>query len=78
VFLPAGAAIAFSLPVALVLLAAAVLVTVWQFCWLQPRTGQTIGKNRIGIFVAPIGLTTLGARGARRSPRRRRQVHYSR
>jgi hypothetical protein len=74
VFLPAGAAVAVSLPVALILLTAAVVVTIWQFCWLQPRTGQTIGKNRVGIFVAPIGVTPLGARGGGR----RRQIHSSR
>jgi hypothetical protein len=78
VFLPAGAAVAFSLPVALVLLTAAVALTVWQFCSLQPRTGQTIGKNRVGIFVAPIGVTPLGVRGDRGDRRQRRQVHYSR
>ncbi len=73
VFLPAGAAVAVSAPVALILLTVAVVVTIWQFCWIQPRTGQTIGKNRVGIFVAPIGVTPLGGRGGRR-----RQVHYSR
>jgi uncharacterized RDD family membrane protein YckC len=62
VFLPAAIAMVFSPMVSVVLLVAAVAFTAWQVCRLQGRTGQTIGKNRVGIFVveeaslAPIGV----------------------
>jgi hypothetical protein len=44
-FIPALVALAFSLPIALVLLTMAALFTVLQLHVLQPRTGQTIGTR---------------------------------
>jgi uncharacterized RDD family membrane protein YckC len=65
VFLPAAIALAFSTTVGLVLLVAAVAFTAWQVCRLQGRSGQTIGKNRVGIFV--VGEASLAPIGVRRS-----------
>jgi hypothetical protein len=49
VFVPAVVALAFSFLAAVVLLVVAATFTIWQLRVLQPRTGQTIGKNRLGI-----------------------------
>ena len=65
VFLPAAIALVFSTTIGLVLLVAAVAVTAWQVCHLQGRSGQTIGKNRVGIFV--VGEASLAPIGVRRS-----------
>jgi len=53
VFVPAVVALAFSLPAALALVVMAGVFTVWQLRVLQRRTGQTIGKNRVGISRVP-------------------------
>ncbi len=68
VFAPALAALAFNATIALVLLVLASAFSVWQLSVLQGRTGQTIGKNRIGIFLvhesdlAPVGYRQAALR----------------
>ncbi|MDQ1393442.1 MAG: hypothetical protein QOF30_2419 [Acidimicrobiaceae bacterium] len=62
-FVPAAAALAFSPTIGIVLLVAAVVFTAWQVCHLQGRTGQTVGKHHVGIFVVDdAGLTPIGVR----------------
>jgi uncharacterized RDD family membrane protein YckC len=61
-FVPFVVAAAVSTTVSLVLLALAVAFSAWQVCGLQGRTGQTIGKRRVGLFLVreadsrPIGV----------------------
>ncbi|MDQ6613829.1 MAG: RDD family protein [Actinomycetota bacterium] len=65
VFVPFLVALAFSTAIGLVLLVAAVAFSGWQMSALQGRTGQTIGKNRVGIFlVQESNLAPIGARRA--------------
>ncbi len=64
-FMPSLAALAFSTGIALVLLVAAMAFTVWQTCFFQGRTGQTLGKRRVGIFL--VDEVTRRPIGARRS-----------
>ncbi len=65
VFIPVAVAAAVSTTVALVLLALAVAVSAWQVCGLQGRTGQTIGKRRVGLsLVREADLNPIGARRA--------------
>jgi YD repeat-containing protein len=61
VFVPAAVALALSPAIGLVLMLTAAVLSLWQMCVVQGRTGQTIGKRRVGIVLveestsAPIG-----------------------
>jgi uncharacterized RDD family membrane protein YckC len=64
-FLPAVVATAISVTVGGFLLGAAIAFTVWQLCFLQGRTGQTVGKHCLGLFlVREDRLTPIGTRRA--------------
>lgn len=65
VFVPFVVATAVSATVALVLLTLAVAFSAWQVCGLQGRTGQTIGKRQVGLFlVREADLRPIGVRRA--------------
>jgi uncharacterized RDD family membrane protein YckC len=63
VFLPSVVVLAVRPLIGVILVLVALAFSVWQACDLQGRTGQTIGKHRVGIFlVAESTLTPIGAR----------------
>jgi uncharacterized RDD family membrane protein YckC len=68
VFVPGAVAVAISPLIGGLLLFTAVALSVWQMCVLQGRTGQTIGKNCLGLRLvqeatgAPIGVRRAGWR----------------
>ena len=65
VFLPFVVAATLGATVAPVLLALGVALSAWQICSLQGRTGQTIGKRRVGLFlVREADLRPIGVRRA--------------
>jgi uncharacterized RDD family membrane protein YckC len=65
VFLPALVATALSVTVGGLLLGAAIAFTVWQLCFRQGRTGQSVGKHLLRLFVVREDrLTPIGPRRA--------------
>lgn len=65
VFVPALLALVFSVTIGAMLLVDACAFTLWQSWFLQGRSGQTIGKNRLGIYL--VARDDLGVLGPRRA-----------